>query len=260
MPNAAKNEFDTGGMPGLNVARFKTKLLACGVALFLAGCSGEDFPMIVDQAEHDYRVRHPLTVESGTAVTWISFSADTAALGAGDISKLGRYFASYIAAGHGKIKASVSRHNISNNVAVERVRALQAVAAQEGIKAREIEFEIVPALTAVDGPVAAKLGYLRYVAGLPTCPDWSKDAIYSSSNTNHSNFGCATQSNLGAMIVDPSDLVRMRPMAPSDAEIGDSAIRILRVPSGVTSGSATTSTGTSGTPSGTSTTTTTAPD
>jgi pilus assembly protein CpaD len=231
----------------------KSCLCAAAVAILLAGCSAEDFPMVVVPKQHDYRLNHPLTVTSGSAVTWITFSADTAALPAGDIAKLGRYFASYIVAGHGRIKASVNRQNISEAVAAERVRALRAVAAQEGVKPREIEFEMIPTLQATGGPVSVKLSYLRYIAGLPKCPDWSKDMIYGNANTIHSNFGCATQSNLGAMVVDPADLVRMRPLAPSDAEIGDNAIRVLRLPSGTTSGAAATSTGSTTTPTGTTT-------
>jgi len=223
----------------------KVALLALGASIVLAGCA-EDFPMIVEPQEHDYRQKHPLTVKTGTAVTWISFNGKSAVLGLSEIAKLGRYFASYIAAGQSTITITVGKEGVLKGVVDERIQALRTVALQEGLKARELRFEIADTVSAPDGPVAAKLGYLRYIAELPPCPDWSKDSVFSSTNTNHSNFGCATQSNLGAMIVDPADLVRMRPMAPSDAEIGDNAIRVLRVPAApATTGTATgTGTGT----------------
>ncbi len=233
-------------------ATFATRFsVAAALSLVLAGCSYDDYPMTVKQIEHDYRVRHPLTVKSGTAVTWVSFSGDTAVLGGRDVAKLGRYFASYIEAGHGVIKASVSGQNITTSTAADRVRALKAIAAQEGIKDSEIQISIVPELPASDGLAAAKLGYMRYVVNVPPCPDWSKDRSASGINTDHTNFGCATQANFGAMIVDPADLFRMRTMAPSDAEIGDSAIRVLRAPTSTTSGSAATLTTSTGTSTGT---------
>jgi len=219
-------------------------VVAAAVSLVLAGCSDDDYPMTVKQIEHDYRVRHPLTAKSGTAVTWVSFAGDTAVLGSKDIAKLGRYFASYIEAGHGVIKASVSGQNITTATAAERARALKAFAAQEGLRDGEINVVVVEKLSPADGDAAVKLGYTRFVANVPTCSDWSKSRDESNSNTDHTNFGCATQANFGAMIVDPADLFRMRTLAPSDAEIGDNAIRVLRAPASTTTDTGTgTSTG-----------------
>jgi len=222
------------------IPRVARLLAAAAVVLMFGACSSEDFPMTVAQIEHDYRLRHPVTVEQGSAVTWISFSGETAALGAADVAKLGRYFASFIEAGHGPITATMSRDKVSEALVRERIQALRTVAAQDGVRRGEIDFVIAPSVAAPDGPVAAKLGYTRYIAGLPKCPDWSKDTAYSSTNTDHSNFGCATQSNWGAMVVDPADLIRMRPLSPSDAAVGDNAIRVLRAPASAATGAAAT--------------------
>lgn len=44
----------------------------------------------------------------------------------------------------------------------------------------------------------------RSTASVPGCPNWNaSDSV----NSTSSNFGCATNSNLAAMIADPSDLV-----------------------------------------------------
>jgi pilus assembly protein CpaD len=56
----------------------------------------------------------------------------------------------------------------------------------------------------------------RHVVELPPCPDWSVESGTDYSNLPHSNFGCATQTNLGLMIDNPRDLARGRKLAPAD--------------------------------------------
>jgi pilus assembly protein CpaD len=55
----------------------------------------------------------------------------------------------------------------------------------------------------------------RHLVSLPPCPDWSRESGLDYSNLPHSNFGCATQTNLGLMIADPEDLVRGRKLGPA---------------------------------------------
>lgn len=56
----------------------------------------------------------------------------------------------------------------------------------------------------------------RYVVTPPACPDWSRRSGVDYANRAHSNFGCATETNLGLMIANPRDLVRGRKLGPAD--------------------------------------------
>lgn len=56
----------------------------------------------------------------------------------------------------------------------------------------------------------------RYLVTLPACPDWSRQSGTDFANLPHSNFGCATQTNLGLMVAEPRDLVRGRELGPAD--------------------------------------------
>jgi pilus assembly protein CpaD len=47
----------------------------------------------------------------------------------------------------------------------------------------------------------------RTKAVVPNCPNWSKAPTPNYDDTSTSNFGCAVNSNLAAMIADPQDLV-----------------------------------------------------
>ena len=55
----------------------------------------------------------------------------------------------------------------------------------------------------------------RHLVRLPPCPDWSRESGLDYANLPGSNFGCATQTNLGLMIDNPSDLARGRKLAPA---------------------------------------------
>lgn len=59
---------------------------------------------------------------------------------------------------------------------------------------------------------------VRHVVTLPTCGDWSKDPATDRSNQPTSNFGCATATNLGLMVADPSVLVRGTDIGPGDGD------------------------------------------
>ncbi len=56
----------------------------------------------------------------------------------------------------------------------------------------------------------------RYLVTTPACPDWSRQSGLDYANQPHSNFGCATETNLGLMIAEPRDLLRGRDVGPAD--------------------------------------------
>lgn len=81
--------------------------------------------------------------------------------------------------------------------------------------------EAMPAVRS-SGPAAWQLNRRvevvleRYLVTLPGCPDWSRQSGTDFDNLPLSNFGCATETNLGLMIAEPKDLVRGRPLGPAD--------------------------------------------
>ena len=58
----------------------------------------------------------------------------------------------------------------------------------------------------------------RTTASVPGCPNWSKASTPNFDNSSMPNYGCATNSNLAAMIANPSDLVHGR----EGSGVGDS--------------------------------------
>lgn len=84
-------------------------------------------------------------------------------------------------------------------------------------------------------PGTVRVVVTRMTAGVPGCPDFSRQYQPDFAASTTSNYGCSTNSNLAAMIADPSDLVRGQPGSPtSDLITSDKAVRALRssAPSG----------------------------
>ena len=54
----------------------------------------------------------------------------------------------------------------------------------------------------------ARVVIVRASATVPHCPDWSANAQANPRNALSSNYGCATNSNLAAMIANPDDLIK----------------------------------------------------
>ncbi|WP_235829373.1 CpaD family pilus assembly protein [Croceicoccus estronivorus] len=57
-------------------------------------------------------------------------------------------------------------------------------------------------------PGNARVVITRSTASVPNCPDWSDTFASNLGNETRSNFGCAVNSNLAAMVADPEHLIR----------------------------------------------------
>jgi pilus assembly protein CpaD len=66
-----------------------------------------------------------------------------------------------------------------------------------------------PPVTADDVPLGAvRVIVSRLKATVPGCPDKSRAMEINFNNHGDSNYGCATNSNLAAMIANPEDLIQ----------------------------------------------------
>lgn len=59
-------------------------------------------------------------------------------------------------------------------------------------------------------PGSVRVIVSRMNATVPGCPDWSRPSAPNFDGHTMSNYGCATNSNLAAMVADPGDLISGR--------------------------------------------------
>lgn len=74
-----------------------------------------------------------------------------------------------------------------------------------------------PITAGVVTPGTIRVVVSRTVASVPGCPNWSGPSTPTWQNQTMTNYGCAVNSNLAAMVADPQDLLHGR----EGGEIGD---------------------------------------
>jgi pilus assembly protein CpaD len=87
--------------------------------------------------------------------------------------------------------------------------------------------------TIPDGSVRVVVSRTR--AEVPDCPNWSVPASPNYNNRSLSNFGCAVNSNLAAMVANPEDLINGRkgnPYVDADAATRGVGVYYSTPPSG----------------------------
>lgn len=89
--------------------------------------------------------------------------------------------------------------------------------------------EIAPVTQGEIPDGAVRVIVSRMTATVPNCPDWSRPSSPNLSGDAMSNYGCATNSNLAAMVSDPRDLISGRTTSTVvDATMSTKAIGTFR--------------------------------
>lgn len=68
----------------------------------------------------------------------------------------------------------------------------------------------------------------RATAKVPGCPNWDTTKSSSDKNATSSNYGCASNSNLAAMVADPNDLIKGSGANSNDPSAATKPIRVFR--------------------------------
>lgn len=86
----------------------------------------------------------------------------------------------------------------------------------------------VPVTTGAVPPGSIRVIVSRASAHVPGCPDWSSKSSINPNNATSSNYGCATNSNLAAMVADPNDLIKGASAERNDPISATRAIKTYR--------------------------------
>lgn len=186
------------------------RLVALLIALPLAACAGDDPDRTGTLPSDGYRERHPIVVEEGTETLDLPVGVQTGHLSPRLLSAVESFGREAIAQRTTTIVVTGPRG--STNEAAARVAATEAIQALQrvGIPARAIQKRSYAAIGPEDA-APVRLSFPRIVARVPhACGEWPDQVVGSFSgfdNGSYWNFGCATQANVAAMAVDPSDFV-----------------------------------------------------
>ncbi|MBX7533169.1 CpaD family pilus assembly protein [Qipengyuania sp. 1XM1-15A] len=174
----------------INITRKLAAPLAASLALTLGACGGVNM-----DNRTLYSVKQPV-VERSNYTLDVSTNAD--GLPVSEQQRLAGWFESMDL----RYGDRVSIDDGNNSLAVRD--DIAALAARHGI----LLAEGAPVTVGNAQPGQARVVITRSSASVPGCPDWSHTAEANDKNSTNPNYGCATYSNLAAMVANPEDLVQ----------------------------------------------------
>jgi pilus assembly protein CpaD len=193
-------------------------VLAClSVALGACNTSGE---VVTASVPDDYRLRHPITIEEADRSVVIFVGQARGGLSASQRADVMGLAQAWVSEGTGAIVADVPVDTPNARAAAATFREVRELLAAGGLPARGIALRNYHP----DDPrtlATIRLSYPRIAAVAGPCGLWPEDLGPSIKNDSYfenkpySNFGCAYQRNMAAMVANPSDLVQPRPETPA---------------------------------------------
>ena len=190
------------------------------LSLTLAACGETSAPNRGMESAHQpvvNRIDYALDVRGG----------GNGGLAQGEARRLQDWFDS-LRLGYGD-RVAVEDRNAYGNVAI--CDDIAAAAARYGLLLNESA--PVTAGAVADGMVRVVVS--RMTASVPNCPDWSRVSQPDYTGATSSNYGCAVNTNLAAMIANPEDLIEGRSDGGGvDGQLSAKAIKTFRdkVPTG----------------------------
>lgn len=164
----------------------------------------------------EYEQRHPLTLQQQEHSLPLLVGANANGLTGGDRTALSGFMQSYSAQGEGSLRIRVPQGSMNASAAHNVLGDIHDVVARAGGNPSAILVERYQVNdTTAHAPILVVFDRLEAVTN--TCGTWNDDFNPSHDRTDYYNFGCASQSNFGAMLADPRDLVRPRGVGYPDA-------------------------------------------
>lgn len=121
----------------------------------------------------------------------------------------------YKAVGHGPFVISFPHQAGNSEAAIAAIAEVRTRLYDHGLDWRQIGGGAYDARGRASAPVI--FSFERYVAVAPDCPQVWPDLTEAAPGRGYPRFGCATASNLAAMVADPRDLLAPRGLADPDA-------------------------------------------
>lgn len=183
------------------------RILAVGSVLMAGSCSAVNDGSTISE---DGARNHPIAVEPSYRDLKVQY-AGANGMSADDAAKFDAFVADYRAHGNGSLGISVP----SGAGSRATITFFGERAALSGISRDKI---LVTTREAGNSDTRIDVSYIAYTAHTKACGDWSEDESFTIENHTSSNFGCAVQQNIAAMVADPRDLLGPGAMGPVDVD------------------------------------------
>ena len=180
----------------------------------------------------DYRDAHVVQVEPRVFSTAVPLYQADGRPDATGVHRMRALVRDYVRRGRGPLLVATAPGDdgIIDLIADE----VEARLVAEGVSSGDIVWR--PGQASVADANVVVLSFRGHQVKLPECGDWSGETGFNPTNLPHTNYGCAYQRNIGAMVSDPGHLVKPLAIGSIDAQRIDDIIGKMRA--GETTGTA----------------------
>jgi pilus assembly protein CpaD len=193
----------------------KSALVILG-CLTVAACANRQQSESQMLASHDYRLRHPIVITEEPETLDLPIGQNTRNLYGPIEGTIAAFAVESRRKGNGSVEILVPSGG-ANEAAVHAVTPDIRQALQRGGLGRSQISTRTYAVQDASADAPIRLSYASMKATAGECGSWPKNIGGGiGENTEYENFGCATQSNLAAIVDNPSDLLTPRAMTPAD--------------------------------------------
>lgn len=164
-----------------------------------------------------YEARHPIQVLTTKQTMEIPLNPDKSALDSHTTAKIRSFIYGYSDKGESNITIHVPETGIKATAARIATKQIIDIVTEAGIEQEHVAIKTYQPQTVESGSI--RLSFNKNIAKAPNCRDkWSENLSDAYRNTAWKGLGCATRSNLAAMIARPNDLEEMQPISGGSAE------------------------------------------
>ena len=173
--------------------KMRTRIALLMVVSALAGCTTPTTTAANDPARGLAPANVPVVTRSDFA---IDLAAPDGSLPAGEQARLDNWYKA-LGLGYGDVVYVDGAFGQYARTDVARVTGKYGLLVSDG----------APVTASAIAPGSVRVVVSRTRASVPGCPDWTRAASPDYDNRQSSNFGCAVNGNLAAMVAHPGDLV-----------------------------------------------------
>jgi pilus assembly protein CpaD len=192
--------------------------IVVGFGALLCACqTDQDQIAAVPNVPYDYRMRHPITITEAEHTLQLFIGTNRSALMPQQRAELMAFAQTWKAEATGGVLIDLPTGTVNEQSAAGALREIQSMLAAAGVPPNTMMVRTYPASRYALATV--KITYPKLTAQAGPCGIWPED-IGPSFNRDYFenqppwNYGCATQRNLAAMVVNPADLVQPQAETP----------------------------------------------
>lgn len=181
----------------------------------VAGCSSPmvNGPEHVTVPERNF----PISVEPQMTSIGVRIDPGLQRLDPAEVARVEAFAERWKESGQGVVTVSAPQGSPNQRAGEAAMMQTVSVLRHSGVPGHMIARTAYPAAE-IPGEPPVTLSFVSLSAVTADCGalGWVDNMGFSSRNTPWNNFGCATQSNIAAMVSNPRDLVEARPMGEAD--------------------------------------------